>query len=83
MDEISTLGAIGGIPADVPVLILAGGADRRARPEEAQAIHGRIKDRASLVIFEKAGHLRLLATDPARYRKAILDFVQQVVSKYA
>ena len=40
MDKISPLEAAGGIPDDVPVLILAGDADRLARVDEAQAILG-------------------------------------------
>ena len=43
LGKISPVAAVGGIPADVPVLILAGGQDRRARPEEARAIHDRVR----------------------------------------
>src|SRR5262249_52034256 len=41
-DRISPLEAAGEVPEGMPVLILAGGKDRRARPEEAEAIRDRI-----------------------------------------
>ena len=60
------------------MLILAGGADRRARPEEAKAIYGRIQRQAHLVIFEEADHMKLFQTDPKQYRHIVLDFLKKV-----
>ena len=75
-DRISPLEAAAGIPHDVPVLILAGGADRRARPEEAREIHARLGPRATLIVFDTAGHLDLIHIDPERYRTTALGFLE-------
>ena len=58
--------------------MLAGGADRRARPEEANAIYRRIQPQADLVIFEEAEHMKLFQTNPERYRHIVLDFSKKV-----
>jgi len=76
VDNISPLAASAGIPEDVPVLILAGGADRHARPEEARAIFQRLESHAQLVFIEGAGHVGLLHTDPVRYRQSVTEFVE-------
>jgi alpha-beta hydrolase superfamily lysophospholipase len=77
LDQISPYHAAGAIPADVPVLILAGSADRRARLHEARAILGRVSERSELVIFPGADHMRMMEVDPARYRDAVLGFVEK------
>ncbi|MHC5538184.1 alpha/beta hydrolase [Singulisphaera rosea] len=76
VDEISPVERISGIPKDVPVLIIAGGADKLARPSEAQALLNRVKSHGTLVTFEKAGHLKFLKTEPERYRRTIFDFLE-------
>ena len=43
-------------PTDVPVLILAGDADRLARPAEARALHGQVASHGRLVFFPGAEH---------------------------
>jgi pimeloyl-ACP methyl ester carboxylesterase len=68
--------AIAGIPADVPVLILAGAEDRIARPEDARALHRRVEGHGTLIVFERAGHWTILKTDPGRYRRSIVDFLR-------
>jgi pimeloyl-ACP methyl ester carboxylesterase len=78
VDQISPLQAVSAIPANVPVLILAGGADRRARPEEARAIFARVENHGRLVIFDGASHLKLFNADPERYCKEFLGWVTQV-----
>jgi uncharacterized protein len=75
--KISPLEAIGEIPEDVPILILAGSRDRHARLEEAQAIYERVKSHAELVVFEGASHLNLFATDAALYRHSVLQFLEK------
>ena len=60
LDEISPLKAIAGIPDDVPVLILAGGGDHLARPDEARALHEQVASHGRLVFFPGAGHGDLL-----------------------
>jgi pimeloyl-ACP methyl ester carboxylesterase len=76
VDNISPLAASAGIPEDVPVLILAGGADRHARPEEARAIFQRLESHAQLVIIEGAGHMGLLPADPVHYRQSVTELVE-------
>ena len=78
LNKISPLAAIGGIPGDVPVLILAGGDDRHARPEEAQALHDRVRAHGRLIVFEHGGHMNFPYASPERYRKAVLEFIQAV-----
>ncbi len=78
LERISPLSAITGVPDEVPILILAGGQDRRARPHEARAIHDRVRSHARLSIFPEADHLRLLATDPERYEREVLGFLREL-----
>jgi alpha-beta hydrolase superfamily lysophospholipase len=77
VNRMSPLDAVGGVPAGVPVLILAGGADRHARPEEARALYERVRSHGRLVLFPGAAHARLLRTDPELYRRLVLTFVGQ------
>jgi alpha-beta hydrolase superfamily lysophospholipase len=76
LDRISPLAAIGGIPGDVPILLLAGSADRLARPEEARALFDQISKHATLVLFEGCDHRNLQAHAPDRFSQAIVPFVE-------
>ncbi len=78
LDEISPLKAIAGIPDDVPVLILAGAADRRARPEEARALHGRVASHGRLVFVPGAEHGDLLHAARDLYTRTIFEFCREV-----
>jgi uncharacterized protein len=75
VDRISPLEAASSIPESARVLILAGGADRRARAAEARAIFERIQSHARLLVVPEADHLRLLATDPTAYQEAVLKLI--------
>jgi uncharacterized protein len=75
VDRISPLHAVGGIPRDVPVLILAAANDRKARPIEARSLHDRIKDHCRLILFENTDHVKFLDVHPERFRAVVLDFV--------
>lgn len=77
-EKIAPVEAVGGIPAAVPVLILAGGADSLARPAEARALYDRVRDHARLVLFARGGHHDLTRVEPARYRRTLLDFVETI-----
>jgi pimeloyl-ACP methyl ester carboxylesterase len=74
-DRISPIKACEGVPESARVLILVGGADTKARPEEAEAIAGLLGKRAELVIFPGAGHGGLRSSDPERYRATVLAFL--------
>ncbi len=78
LEKISPLSAVSAVPHEVPILILAGGRDTRARLHEARAIHQRVKSHARLSIYEDADHVRLLDTDPERYEREILDFLRGI-----
>ena len=78
LEKIAPREAIAGVPSDVPVLILAGGRDWKARPDEARAIHEKVSVHARLVVFEEADHVRLHATEPKRYERELAGFVQEV-----
>jgi uncharacterized protein len=74
LEEISPLKAFAGIPDDVPVLILAGDADRLAHPEEAQALYYEVATHGRLLLFPGAGHGDLLRSAPALYTRTVLEF---------
>jgi hypothetical protein len=57
---------------------MAGGADRRARREEANAIYRRIQVQADLIVFEEADHMKLFQTDPEQYKHTVLGFLRNV-----
>jgi pimeloyl-ACP methyl ester carboxylesterase len=78
LDQISPMEAIDGIPADVPVLILAGQEDRLARPEEAEALYRRVKSHGELHVFLKAGHLGMLWSNPERYHGLVNGFIDRI-----
>jgi alpha-beta hydrolase superfamily lysophospholipase len=78
LQRIAPADAIGGIPEAVPVLIIAGGRDRRARPEEARELHRRVAGHGRLVVFERADHLRALDSDPGRFRREVLSFLGEI-----
>jgi uncharacterized protein len=77
LDRIAPVDAVSAVPGDVPVLVLAGGADRLAHPDEARALWERMAAHAELVIFEGAGHVGLRQADPERYEKTVLGFLRQ------
>ncbi len=75
LDRIAPVEAIAKVPAEIPILILAGEEDRSARSAEAAALLDRARSHAELHLFPAAGHLQMLVVDPARYRRAVLDFI--------
>ena len=76
LEKTSPLLAIGGVPADVPVVLIAGRHDTKATPEQVGRLHDRVRAHGRLVVFERAGHLRYLQSDPELYRRTLLDFVR-------
>jgi alpha-beta hydrolase superfamily lysophospholipase len=78
LEKISPVSAISGIPPDVPVLILAGGEDPVARPDEAQAILDRVRSHGKMVLFEHAGHMNFPETYPDLYQRSVLSFVREI-----
>ncbi len=78
VEQISPVKAVRDVPPEVPVLFLAGGADRRARPYEARALYETIRTHATLEVFEGADHSLLLQSDPQRYRQVVGAFLRHI-----
>jgi alpha-beta hydrolase superfamily lysophospholipase len=80
LDVIAPVRAIGGVPEDVPVLILAGGSDDLATVAEAQALFDRVRTHGTLEVFPGARHNDLAEVEPERYRRLILGFIAGVTA---
>jgi pimeloyl-ACP methyl ester carboxylesterase len=83
LEKTSPLLAIGGVPEDVPVLFLAGRHDDKATPEQVERLRDRVGSHARLVVFERAGHLGFLESDPGLYRRALLGLIREAARKPA
>jgi alpha-beta hydrolase superfamily lysophospholipase len=77
VDEISPLKAAAGVPATVPVLILCGSADWRARPDESRAIYACVQAHAELVVIEGGEHLQLFQKAPDECASAVFRLVEK------
>lgn len=76
LDQIAPIEAIGSIPESVPVVILAGSADNKARPEETRELYSRVASHGRLVFFEGARHELLLQRDPDLYRETVRQLLK-------
>jgi alpha-beta hydrolase superfamily lysophospholipase len=74
--KISPLEHVADIPATVPIVFLAGTADRHARLSEVQAMQSRVAAHAKLVAIEGAEHSKLFETNPQLYEKSIVDLIE-------
>jgi uncharacterized protein len=81
IERISPARAIAAFPASVPVLVLAGGADRVAHPAEAEALCRGSAASAELVVMPGAGHAQLYECDPSAYRRTVLAFCDRAFGK--
>jgi uncharacterized protein len=81
LDKISPRDAIGGVPDDVPVLLIAGRHDEKARPEQVEALFDRVRSHARFVVFENAGHLRYQQADPDLYRSTVFGFLKEATTR--
>jgi len=82
-NNIAPVRAIRSVPADVPVLILAGRLDRAARPDEARALHAQVRQHGQLLFFEAASHSNLLENDPERYQRTVIGFMERFQTEQA
>ena len=69
-------------PTVRPVLMLAGGRDDRARPEEVRAMCEALGARGRLVLFEEAGHECFCVRSPARYRSEVASFLRAAAGRH-
>ena len=76
LEQTSPVDAVSDIPGDLPVLILAGGEDPVARPDEARAILDRLRSHGKLILFENAGHMNFLETDLDLYQRSVVEFLR-------
>jgi alpha-beta hydrolase superfamily lysophospholipase len=76
INRMSPVDRIAEIPQSVPLLIMAGGRDNRARPEEVTAIYERAVDHARLIVFPEATHGGFYLPGGAIYRDAVLQFLR-------
>jgi pimeloyl-ACP methyl ester carboxylesterase len=77
VDRISPVDSAASIPASARILVLAGAADRLARPEEARAIFEQVKSHARLVMIEGGDHGQLATADAEGFRAAVLGLVAE------
>jgi uncharacterized protein len=75
VDRISLADRIADIPATVPIVIIAGSADRHATLDDARTLLNSVQSHAKLVIFDGATHQSLDQYDPDRYRRALLELL--------
>jgi pimeloyl-ACP methyl ester carboxylesterase len=75
MERMAPVDRVAEIPPSVPILIMSGGRDNRARPEEVEAIYQRVAAHARLVVFPQATHGQFLEQGGAAYREAVLGFL--------
>jgi uncharacterized protein len=78
LDQIAPIEAIGSIPESVPVVILAGSADNKARPEETRDLYNRVASHCRLIFFEGARHELLFQREPNLYRDAVVELLKKV-----
>lgn len=62
---------------EVPILLIYGERDRRMPETVAQAFFSEIDSPRKLVFFPKAGHGRSFRSDPGRYVKEVVDFLNR------
>ncbi len=78
MERMSPVDRVAEIPTSVPLLIMAGGRDNRARPEEVNAIYQRVASHARFILFPDASHGEFCVQGGKTYREAILGFLPKL-----
>jgi pimeloyl-ACP methyl ester carboxylesterase len=75
VDRMSPIDHVAEIPASVPVLVVAGGHDNRALPDDVRAIYERISKHARLLILPDAVHGYFVTQGGEEYRAAVAEFL--------
>jgi alpha-beta hydrolase superfamily lysophospholipase len=73
--KIAPIEAARKVPPHIPVLLMADGQDQRATVMEQCRIARNIASHPCVFVFPDAGHLMALRSQPVRYRKLILGFI--------
>ncbi|VTR91133.1 Uncharacterized protein OS=Cystobacter fuscus DSM 2262 GN=D187_000964 PE=4 SV=1: Abhydrolase_6 [Gemmata massiliana] len=74
-DHIAPVEAAASAPRETRALVLAGGRDSRATPNEAREIAAQLGSRAELVVIAEGDHLQLFEAAPDQYRSVTLGFL--------
>lgn len=64
---------------EAPILLLAGGRDPWATPDQTRRLARAAGDRAATVWFPEAGHADFLRADPERYRQSVVPFLRRAL----
>ena len=75
-DCVSPYDHVQEIPENVPVVFIAGSADRHARLEDVKVMCGQIESHAQMIVFEGATHEPLDQYDPRLYRTTLFAFLE-------
>ncbi len=79
--RISPYEHVAEIPASVPVVFLAGSADRDARPEDVATLFAQVRSHARLVVFPGATHEALESNNPKLYWSSLLGLLDNRAGK--
>ena len=79
IDRMAPIDRIEEMPATIPVLLMAGGSDTRARPEEVEAIYQRVASHAKFIVFPDVPHCQFFGTCGAAYDHAVLRFFSRAI----
>ncbi|MCI0380895.1 MAG: alpha/beta hydrolase [Gemmataceae bacterium] len=81
IDRIAPFDHIAKIPVRVPILLMSGSRDDRARPEQVEEMHRQVSAHARLLVFDDAGHEGYCMSDPDEYRAAVLALLEKVTKR--
>jgi alpha-beta hydrolase superfamily lysophospholipase len=76
-ERISPYQHVAKIPETVPVVFLAGSADRHAPLADVRALFDRVRSHARLVVFAGAAHVALDRYDPELYRTSLFELLNR------
>jgi len=63
------------IPQHVPVVVLAGGEDREAPPDEVRATFEQVRSHGKFIVFEGVAHAQIYQRSPDRYHETLLELI--------
>lgn len=76
-DRVSPNEHIVEIPENVPVVFIAGSADRHARLDDVKVMYQQIESHAQLIVFDGAVHEALDQYDPQLYQTTLFRFLER------
>jgi uncharacterized protein len=77
-EQIPPVVAIAWIPAEVPVLILAGLEDPVTCTDGALVIADHVRSHGKLIFFEHCRHMNFPETEPGLYQRSVLGFLSEL-----